>query len=373
MIKCLAHAITLLISPAIAYAGMVPAHNEQFVRIAALLDKSAVVCKGEVVQASTPKVITTGEIPRGTGIAVIQVDRCFKGSAPTQAQIATDEYLPAAGAGVWTLLVPKAGEYGIFFFSSNGPVLKPLEHMTSFVPTSRILAAHDVAGTPTARLEADLLAGLNDPDYDLRLQIIHSLGTLDPLSRLSISRLTQMLRDADELEKLYLWEALITAHQYSELPDAANEVLFTALRSREFFLPRDRIPFMQFRVYDAICLIKDPVVVPYMRKLSESPDPRSRYDAVQSLRTQHDQCSAPVFLKALDDHGQDGFTAFSAMHSLYELADTGPGWEMIPGPEDFVRDGASAAAVRSWWETVGETTAKKVRTNICVPQPNTQY
>jgi hypothetical protein len=77
-----------------------------------------------------------------------------------------------------------------------------------------------------------------------------------------------MLLKADELERLYLWEALFASHEYSELPSAAAEVLYLAPRSREFFLPRDRIGFMKFRVYETICSIPDPAVIPYMHRYS---------------------------------------------------------------------------------------------------------
>src|ERR1019366_986304 len=362
----LVYAVLFLLCAATAYAGLFPDHVESYDHIATLLDKSTVVCKGEVLQAPAPKYISN-ELLRGTGISVIRVDRCFKGSAPTQVQIATDEYLPAAGfGGGGTLLVPKPGEYGLFFLASQGPIFKPIDR-TPFIRASRLMTADDVAGNPRSRLEADLLAGLNDLDAELQLQTIRSLGTLEVLSPGAIARLKGMLPAADALKRLYLWEALITVHDYSVLPQAADEVLDIAPRSREFSLPRDRIPFLQFRVYEAIGLIHDPGVVPYMRKLSEATDPRSRYDALQSLRGQHDQCSAQIFLKALGDQGQGGDTAFVAMHSLYELAETGPGWDVIPGPQDFLANGVAAAEVRSWWETVGETLAKSVSTNVCVP------
>jgi hypothetical protein len=227
------------------------------------------------------------------------------------------------------------------------------------------LTTIDPAGTPKARLEADFLAGLGDADYEARLLSICWLGKLVRLSPSAVSRLRQMLLKADELERLYLWEALFASHEYSELPSAAAEVLYLAPRSREFFLPRDRIGFMKFRVYETICSIPDPAVIPYMRKLAESPDPRSCYDALQSLRTQHDRCSAPIFLNALGDREQRGDNAFVAMHSLYELAGIGPGWEQIPTPDDFQHDGVAASEIRDWWKTVGEAEAKSVRSNIC--------
>src|SRR5271165_4477534 len=162
----LMYAVLFLLCAATAYAGLVPDHQELYVHIATLLDKSAVVCKGEVLQAPTPKYISN-ELPRGTGISVIRVDRCFKGFAPTQIQIATDEYLPAAGFGAGgALLVPRPGEYGLFFLVSQGPIFKPIDR-TPFIRASRLMPADDVAGGPRARLEADLLAGLGDPDDEL--------------------------------------------------------------------------------------------------------------------------------------------------------------------------------------------------------------
>jgi hypothetical protein len=125
-----------------------------------------------------------------------------------------------------------------------------------------------------------------------------------------------------------------------------------------FFLPRDRILYMRSRVYQAICRISDPLVIPYMRKMARSSDPNLRYDALQSLRNKHDLGSAHIFIRALGDHEKQGYIAFVAMQRLCELAGIGPGWDRVPQPEDFQVGDWAAEKVHEWWAASGEALAK---------------
>jgi hypothetical protein len=352
-------AFSCVVAFSAAHAGIVPAWPESSVNLRLSLEKSAVVCKGEVIEAPTPK-YTRGDLPRNTGMAVIRADRCFKGPGSSILRVTSDEYLPSGGfSGGLRLFVPKIGDYGLFFFKSAGPVYQPIDGGFPFVRSSRLLAADDSGGDPVLRLEADFLAGLRDPDQDLRLLTICWLGQLPTVTTRAVASLKEMLPASGELQRLYLWEALLSAGDYSTLPDAANDALDGAPIPRSFFLPRDRIPSMRYRVYLAICRISDPVVIPYMRKLAGSPDPNRRYDALQSLRNRHDLGSAHIFLKALSDHDKQGDTAFVAMQSLFELAGTGPGWDRIPQPEDFQAGDWAAEEVRDWWAASGEALAKR--------------
>jgi hypothetical protein len=349
--------LALLIMLSAAGGGLVPPRSEQYIDLPGLLEESEVVCKGEVVDASPPKSVV-GNIPRGTGVAVIQTDRCFKGSAPSEVRVATDEYVPSAGFGAgMPLFVPKVGEYGLFFFKSAGTIYKPVDG-PAFIRTSRLVAANDPVAGPIERLEADFIEGLHDPDEELRLLTICWMGRLHRASPRATAKLREMLPSSDELQRLYIWEALLAVHDYSILPEAAAAVLReTAFPSaRSFSMPQDRMAFMRYRVYDVICRTQDRVTIPYMRRLSASPDPRRRDDAVQSLRAQRDLASAPIFLRALGD--QEGDNGFVAMQSLFDLAGQGPESEQIPGPEDFRSGTWAAEKIRQWWISTGEARAK---------------
>ena len=319
------------------------------------LTEAELVCKGEVVEAPVPKYIT-GELPRGTGLAIVRADRCFKGTPMSQITIAVDEFLPSGGFGGGArLLVPKVGEYGLFFLTGNGAPYKPITKGEAYLPDSRLMPSSSVKSEPTRDLEADFLAGLGDPDEDIRLSAMWYLGSLEQLTPPAVARLREIASTGSELQQLFAWAALLSAHQYSVLPEAAS-VLDKQRRSREYVLPRDRVELMRLRVQGLICAISDPVVVPYMRRLSRSSDPRTREDAIQSLRGQRDLGSAPIFLRAM--HDKEGDIGFIAMHSLFELAGTGPGWDYIPSPDDFRTGSWAADRVTDWWDSTGAALAR---------------
>src|SRR5437870_7577689 len=73
----------VLCSHALAYPGP-PRGTEN---IPKLMADSALVCKGEVVEAAEVTVVSDPRPPHRTATAIVHVDRCFKGERPASEEI----------------------------------------------------------------------------------------------------------------------------------------------------------------------------------------------------------------------------------------------------------------------------------------------
>jgi hypothetical protein len=212
--------------------------------------------------------------------------------------------------------------------------------------------AHD--SDPLLSLEDDFKAGLNDPDPEMVLKSICWLGSLRHLR--STVELKSLIKTSDPIERVYLWETLLKVGDLSVVQDVADYLDRNPPVSHEFFMPRDRLIYLTDRVFRAFCGLRDRMAIPYLDRFTESPDSRIRYSAIQALRAIGSFGSAPVFLRALDDHHE--MIDFIAMQSLIELAGGGALywvptiWEFPKRPDVY------AAKCREWWGAEGEAKAR---------------
>lgn len=353
--------LAVLLASALAEGGLYPRLSEESVHIGDLLPKSSMVCKGEVTSAPPVKTIT-GPLPRSTGTATIRVDRCFKGQSAGQIRVASDEYRPAAGWGAGGhIFTPEVGEYLLLFLKTKeNNTYELADAYSGALPVSRNMSTVPKTGDPYLDLEHDLEAGLNDPDPEMVLRSVCWLGTMAHLE--SNAPLHALLaKRGDSIQRAYIWETLLNVRDLSVVADVAKALNDNPPVKHDFFLPADRFPYMQLRLYMAFCRLRDPKAIPYLESFARSPNARMRVEAIQSLRAIGSLDSAPVFLKALDDNEED--IGFIAMQSLFELAGQ--------GPDDFgpayVDSGAKPevhpARIRQWWEEEGEAEAKARATN----------
>ena len=360
--RCRLEIAFIIVASAFAHAGPFPAPFEQTVRIPDLVAKSSLVCKGEVTAAPPVKNID-GPLPRLTGVASVRVDRCFKGhpSGP-ELLVAADEYLPAGGwVGGGRIFTPSVGEYLLLFLKPHGQIFEVADANGGALSVSRQVSTAPIQKDPLANLEADLDAGLRDPDPELVLRSICWLGRMQRLR--STRALRALLPDAAPVKKAYLWETLLLVGDLAVLKEVANALDENPPLQHDFVMPRDRLPAMQLRVYAALCSVRDPMVVPYLEHFAEFPDARVRVEAIQALRAMKNLGSAPVFLRALDDHRED--IDFIAMHSLFELAGQGPS-DFGPAYVDSADEPhprVHPEQCRNWWRDTGEAMAR-ARTGI---------
>lgn len=334
-------------------ADIYPKSSEASEDLKALMSQAQLACRGEVLEAPSPKVVD-GPTPRETGIAVVRIDKCYKGSTPIQINVLVDEFLPGGGmSGEPRFVILKPGEYDLFFLKTAGSRFVPLHQRGSVLTLSR-RSSSTKSSDPLVGLEDDLVAGLQDPDQELVLQSIVLLGGLGHLH--SAVRLEARVGGANELERDYIWEALLRVQDYSILPQVTKYLHGLTPPRRALNLPQDRLLLVQNRLFGRLFEIKDPVANSYQQQFTKSTDGYIRQNALQALRAQENLQNTPHFLAGLADTDFD--TRFISMMALIELAGGGD----IPWvkPYDEMRDAPDlyASKCREWWAIEGAEKAK---------------
>jgi hypothetical protein len=337
----------------LASAGIYPPLSEDTVSIPDLVGKSQFVCKGEVTSAPEVKNVT-GPLPRLTGVADVRIDRCFKGNLEGIIHVAADEYRPSAGwNGGGHIFTPVVGEYLLLFFNRKAELYELADQDRGALPVSRLTSATAQGSETALNLEDDFKAGLNDPDPEIVLKSIWWLGQMRHLR--STKGLHSLLAKAGPLERTYLWVTLLSVGDLSIVSEVADYIEQNPPVWRPLLLPQDRLVQMQARVFGAFCALRDPIAIPFLKHFAEAPEPRMRQRSLMALRTIGSITSAPVFLRALDDHREN--IDFIAMQSLIELSGGGPiywvpTWKQFGEAPQFY-----AAKCREWWWAEGQQKA----------------
>jgi hypothetical protein len=310
------------------------------------------VCKGEVIDAPDVTLSVNPELPRLTATAIVRVDRCFKGQPPNGGIVPVlfDNVLPAGGMGGGTpFAVLRRGDYRLYFLKPQGEEYVLVDGWFGQLTISRNLASDSSEDpNPMHRLEADLKAGLADPDRDRVLDSIRMLGSMRHLQ--SKAEVVALLDAPDLLERTTVWEAMLRLHDYSVLPSVEQWLIAQPPAPTSLALPRDLLAAMQYRLTAQISDIRDPAYLPTMERLLRLPNLAMRRGILQGIRSIHSQQSAPTFLKLLDDPDDD--IAFVAMQSLFELAGVQGPIDWVPSFEQFHENRAYYANLcREWWRS----------------------
>lgn len=336
-----------LASGAFAYPGPIPGTEE----IQKLMAASALVCKGQVVEAPTPTLVTS---PAGMTwlTATVRPDRCFKGTPNGSAiPVLFDRFVSGAGGHSFVL---SKGDYRLFFLKAQDGKYAVVDVWFGALPVSRELASVPQGSDGMYMLELDLKAGLRDSDPERVLDSVRMLGNMKQLH--STTELTQLLERSDLLVKTYIWEALLRLKDYSVLPAVSEFFNSQPEPPRELFLPRDRLFEMQYELANEVGAIRDPRTLSFLETFAiTGKADLLRQNALQALRFIGSLHSAPAFLKALDDPKSDN--AFSAMQGLLSLAGGGPiswvpAWDQFDEAPQFY-----AAKCREWWQAEGQQKA----------------
>jgi len=280
---------------------------------------STLVCKGEVAEASESKVSRDPSPPHLTGVARVQMDRCFKGEMPTSGFVPVlfDDIVPATGGPYVEL---RKSEYRLFFLRAENDKYVVVDIWFGKLPISRLIAAPSVGEKdPMRLLEVDLKAGLHDADHERVLDSIRMLGNVRHLQ--STAELLALLNSPDPLVRTYAYEALVRLHDYSILPAIDQWLESQPQAPHELLMSRDAVFDMQFRLTREIALIRDPATVPELVRLLQLPDSIMRGQVLQALRAIRSPQSAQSLLQMLDDPDADN--GFVAMQTLIELAGGG--------------------------------------------------
>ena len=337
----------LLSAPAFGFPG--PSLGTE--KIPQLMTDSTLACKGEVIEAPDVTFSDNPELPRLTATALVRVDRCFKGQPPDGGVVSVlfDDVLPAGGMGGGTpLVVLQKGDYRLYFLKPQGEEYVLVDGWFGQLTISRNLAGDSSdAPDPMQRLEADLKAGLSDPDRDRVLDSIRMLGNMRRLQ--SEAELIALLDSPDSLVRTSVWEAMLRLHDYSVLPGVEQWLMQQPPAPTSFVLPGNSLIQMQYRLAAQISDIRDPAYLPTMERLLRLPNLAMRRGIFQGIRSIDSRQSAPTFLTLLDDPDDD--IGFIAMQSLFELAGGGP-IDWVPSVEQFHANRAYYANLcREWWQS----------------------
>lgn len=333
--------------------------------IPALMAESALVCKGEVVDAPAPTYTNSPDLmTQMTAVAEVRPDRCFKGAPPGSSIPVLFNGFVAAGGGPSFVL--SKGEYLLFFLKPQDDKYAVSNKWFGALPISRQSDFPGHSADSMYLLELDLKAGLRDSDPERVLDSIRMLGNTRHLH--STLELRKLLSSSDLLLKTYVWQALMRLNDYSVLPEVDKFFKTQPEAPRDLVLPRDRLFAMQFELQSEIMAIRDPSTLPYLESFASTGyDYRLRDCALQALRAIDSLHSAPTFLKELDDLNADN--AFSAMQGLLSLAGGGaiewvPTWKQFDEAPQFY-----AVRCREWWHAVGRHKAAARAANCSKPQP----
>jgi HEAT repeat protein len=317
-----------------------------------LIAASALVCKGDVVEAPTPIFVpSSAGMTRLTATANVRPDRCFKG-APQGSSIPVlfDGFV----SGVDPSFVLRKGDYLLFFLKPQNGAFAVVDKWFGALPVSRELGPAPEGADGMYLLELDLKAGLRDSNPERVLDSIRMLGNMKHLR--STAELTQLLDAPDLLVRTYVWQALLRLTDYSVLPAVSKFFDTQPEAPHELFLPRDRLFKMQYELTREIEAIRDPNTLHFLERFAVSGKAYSmRMGALDALRAIGSLQSAATFLKALDDPNPDN--AFSAMQGLLSLAGGGaidwvPTWKRFDEAPQFY-----AAKCREWWQAEGQSKA----------------
>lgn len=333
--------LAFLSTSAFAYPTASPGAED----IPKMMAVSALVCKGEVVEAPMFS-ISPARAPDLT--ATVRPDRCFKGSLNTSSiSVLFDGSISPDSPS----FVLHRGDYLLFFLTPQNGAYAVVNPWFGALPVSRNLVRAPASGDEMYALEQDLEAGLQDPDRELVLDSIQMLGDMKHLR--STSDLVALLDSSDLLVKTYTWQAFLRLKDYSVLPAVSGFFASQPGLPHQLSLPRDRLFYIQQELIVQIGVIRDPAALAFLESFAvNGKSLLLRSNALQALRAINSPHSASTFLTALDDANPE--ITYSAMQGLLSLAGPGPK-EWVPTWKQF--DEAPtlyAAKCREWWRIEGE-------------------
>jgi hypothetical protein len=263
--------------------------------ISHLFDASDLVCAGRV--SSTAAVGTPSRSSASSSlvtqakVATFIVERYYKGLRQSNS-IQVRFYQPIGNAQSFTsgpFIALAEGEHVLIFLKQTSDVFDLADPWFSKLAMSPFLSKSDRSGL--GLLEADLKAGLDDPDID---SVRHNLEILGGMKTLAQTSKIQRLADSpDLLTRGAALLALQRTGDYSRLKQCL-EVMSLSNVPPAF---GDMKTLMASTFED----IHDQKLLPTLLRYAESPNSTVRGSVVKALRQLHDPRSVATLVARLDD------------------------------------------------------------------------
>jgi HEAT repeats len=280
--------------------------------VRALAERAPLVFRGHVLVV-TP--ITTNAEPfaRIESIAKMQVDRWYRGKGSAEASLRF-AYAGQIFSNGHDCIDFRPNEYWLVFAVEKDAQLEMIDDCQGALTISPLLGPGPESTDWLAQMEADFLAGLEDPAFEARLASIQRLGGLKLTS--SRDALHRVIDHGDEVESKWALYAALCTGDVTVLPraqrllaigdrDLPEWAIATALQNvndpaavPDLLAILKTAPGELTRSRVLIALgqkVKDPRAVPSLANHLSDPDRYARYDALDGLKniTHEDACTLP--------------------------------------------------------------------------------
>jgi hypothetical protein len=231
-----------------------------------LISRAPIIFRGSVVEVSA--VPEPGESFSRWEVARFQVDRRYRDPEGSSDSVRVGAFGFIAGHNCIHF---EPGTHWLIFARDLNGHLEAIDDCFGAVEVSRFLGPALESNDVTAQMEADFIAGLNDPDPAARLLSIQRLGGLrSPSSQPALHRMMESPHPAEAKWATY---AALRTGDYSVLP-----------KVRELLLNKDSEVSSHWLAFEFTLLKDTDAIHGLIEMAAGAPDPRTRMYARTALR-----------------------------------------------------------------------------------------
>jgi hypothetical protein len=304
------------------------------------------------------RISVSGEVVLEANVADLKVDRWYKGAAESE-NVQLRYVYPGFMGGHDCIDLERASSWLIFAKRAPDGTYEFSDDCDGGLPMSSILAPEQKA-TWIQRLQQDLIAGLHDPDPDLRLANIARLGALRLPS--SGSPLREFVENGSEMEALWATYAALRSGDADVFPRVESMLLEPSwpedLEARQGSgqrrlliakaAPQFTVQLLEVMIRYEVGELKNPEGIPMLARIARSTkekDTRSR--ALSAIRYMYDPRALGGLVDLLSD--PDPNLKSEALYAIRNIT-AAPACTLDEGEE------ASVESCKTWWKTEGSLT-----------------
>jgi hypothetical protein len=308
-----------------------------------------------VFHAQVVSIVRIGDALLGENLAELKADRWYKGT-PRSETVRLQYLYPGYMSGHDCIDLQRSSSWLIFAEQMPDGTYRFSEDCEGGLPMSPILAAKS-KGSWLQQLQQDLIAGLEDPDPDLRLANIVRLGGLK--LRSSGDALREFVENGSDTEVQWAIYAALRSGDpriFPRIEKMATETTphddaLAGKRSVDFWrlppgaAPRWPVEYLESSIWYEIGELSNPEAVPMLARIAKSgKNEEIRSRALGAIRFMHDFRALPALVDLLSD--PDANVRFEALWVIAHMTGA-PECQLDEGKE------ASIESCKSWWQEGG--------------------